>query len=202
MDRLRTRVAELEEQLDPAVQRDRATSVLVAIGREMTSWAQQLGLEHADEGVRVDLGRLTVVADTASGPIYMDTSIGSGKNWVGYHLVAYLALQTFFATQDRPVPRFLVLDQPTQAFFPRDRVKGGDLDELSDTDRRSARELYELMQQVIDALGGRLQILALDHADFALEWFQTAVVERWRDGRALIPPEWLDDDEGSSEPTA
>jgi hypothetical protein len=34
---------------------------------------------------------------------------------------------------------FLVLDQPSQAFFPRERQEGGDLSELSDTDRDAIR---------------------------------------------------------------
>ncbi|MFF1681539.1 DUF3732 domain-containing protein [Streptomyces sp. NPDC058256] len=44
--------------------------------------------------------------------------MGSAKNWIGYHLVAHLALHTYFLRERRPVPRFLMLDQPTQAFFP------------------------------------------------------------------------------------
>jgi hypothetical protein len=106
----------------------------------MTEWARQLDLEHASDGVQIDLDRLTIVADTANGPAYMDRGeIGSGMNWVGYHLTAYLALQKFFIEHRRPVPAFLVLDQPSQAFSPRDRETGGDLEELTDTDRENTR---------------------------------------------------------------
>ena len=104
----------------------------------------------------IDLDRLTIVADTANGPAYMDAGgIGSGMNWVGYHLTAYLALQSFFLEHERPVPGFLVLDQPSQAFFPRDRESGGDLDELTDTDRENTRRLYELIVEVVRQLDGR-----------------------------------------------
>lgn len=52
----------------------------------MTAWAQQLDLEHAEDGVEIDLDRLTIVADNPDGPAYMDRGeIGSGMNWVGYH---------------------------------------------------------------------------------------------------------------------
>jgi hypothetical protein len=44
--------------------------------------------------------------------------IGSGENWVGYHPAAHLALHKFFTRHDRPVPRVLMLDQPTQVFTP------------------------------------------------------------------------------------
>jgi Protein of unknown function (DUF3732) len=77
-----------------------------------------LQLEHSAEDVRLDLAKLTVVADTPTGPAPL-SRIGSAKNWVGYHLSTHLALHRFLALQDRPVPRFLMLDQPTQAHYPR-----------------------------------------------------------------------------------
>lgn len=185
-------VAALSESLDAAAIRSRTTSVLRTVSRQMTVWAEQLGLEHAADGVQIDLDRLTIVADTPEGPAYMDRGeIGSGMNWVGYHLTAYLALQRFFIEQRRPVPSFLVLDQPSQAFFPRDRDSGGDLDELTDTDRENTRRLYALIFQVVEQLSGRLQVIALDHADFEDTWFSESVVQRWRGGDALIPQEWL-----------
>lgn len=154
----------------------------------MTEMAQRLGLEHADSGVRVDLGRLTVVADTDAGPVYMDTGIGSAKNWVGYHLSTVLSLQQHFIRRSRPVPSFLVLDQPTQAFFPADTTDA----EIPDEDRVDALAQFELMRDVVSELGNALQVLVLDHADFDEQWFQDAVRERWRDGEALIPESWLE----------
>jgi hypothetical protein len=82
-------------------------------------------------------------------------------------------------------------DQPSQAFFPRDREIGGDLDKLTDTDRENTRRLYELTFQVVQELGGALQVIALDHADFEDDWFAGSVVQRWREGEALIPTQWL-----------
>jgi hypothetical protein len=186
-------VSELADVLDAAALRSRTTSILRSVSRQMTSWAQELGLEHAEDGVQIDLDRLTVVADTPQGPAYMDRGeIGSGMNWVGYHLTAYLALQAFFIEHHRPVPGFLVLDQPSQAFFPRDREAGGDLDELTDTDREHTRQLYQMVHTVADQLDGQLQVIALDHADFDDSWFAESVVQRWRDGQALIPSSWYE----------
>lgn len=117
-------------------------------------------------------------------------AIGSGMSWVGYHLTSYLALQDYFIEANRPVPRFIVLDQPSQAFFPRDLEIGGDLAELSDTDRDNTRSLYRMMFEVVTQLNGQLQIIAFDHADFPDEWFQDSIIETWRDGLALIPRGW------------
>lgn len=208
LQRLRDAAAEaqravqaLADALDSDAVRSRTTSLLRTVSRQMTGWARELELEHAEDGAQIDVDRLTIVADTNNGPAYMDSGeIGSGMNWVGYHLTAYLALQHFFLEHHRPVPAFLVLDQPSQAFFPRDRESGGDLDELTDTDRENTRRLYELTHQVVEQLDGALQVIALDHADFDDDWFSGAVVERWREGEALIPAAWREDSRGASGP--
>lgn len=186
------KLARLVEELDPEALRSAVISILNVVGRRMTALAQSLPLEHADHGVRIDPYRLTVVADTLQGPAYMDAgAIGSGMSWVGYHLTAYLALQDYFIEMNRPVPRFIILDQPSQAFFPRDRETGGDLDELSDTDRNNTLKLYKMMFEAVSSLDSQLQIIVFDHADFTDPWFQESIIETWRDGAALIPSEWI-----------
>jgi len=185
--RLEARVSDLEEALDPALVREAATSILVRIGKPMTEMARALQLEHAESGVRIDLNRLTVVADTPSGPVFMDTGIGSAKNWVGYHLASVLSLQRHFVLEERPVPSFLMLDQPSQAFFPSDLPS----EQIDDQDRHDALAQFSLMADVVAELDSRLQVIVLDHADFGEDWFQGAVRERWRDGDALIPTAWI-----------
>lgn len=190
---LNERADALTEELDPETLRSAVESQLAIVSRRMTTLARELPLEHSEHGVRIDPQRLTVVADTLQGPAYMDAgAIGSGMSWVGYHLTAYLALQDFFIAAGRPVPRFLVLDQPSQAFFPRDRQEGGDLSELSDTDRDNTRKLYKMIHDATESLGGRLQVIAFDHADFTdAQWFQDSIIETWRNGAALIPQSWV-----------
>jgi CRP-like cAMP-binding protein len=183
-----------DDELEPEAVRSAVSSLLAVVGLRMTNLAQTLGLEHSENFVRIDPYRLTVVADTLKGPAYMDAGeIGSGMSWVGYHLVSYLALQDYFIEAERPVPRFVVIDQPSQAFFPRDRERGGDLDELSDTDRENTRKLYRLMYDQVAAQEGELQVIAFDHAAFAEDWFSESIIETWRDGNALIPQSWIDD---------
>jgi energy-coupling factor transporter ATP-binding protein EcfA2 len=192
VEALNDKAARLTEELDPEALRSAVNSLLNIVGRRMTELAQSLPLEHSDHGVRIDPYRLTVVADTLQGPAYMDAgAIGSGMSWVGYHLAAYLAMQDYFIEANRPVPRFVVFDQPSQAFFPRDRETGGDLTELSDTDRDNTRKLYKMMFDVVAELDGQLQIIAFDHADFGDDWFQASVIETWRNGTALVPTSWI-----------
>lgn len=192
VEALEAEVARLTDELDPEALRSAVDSLLSIVSRSMTTLAQKFPLEHSDHGVRIDPYRLTVVADTLQGPAYMDEgAIGSGMSWVGYHLTAYLALHDYYIEANRPVPRFLVLDQPSQAFFPRDRETGGDLNELSDTDRDNTRKLYKMLFDSVEEHDGQLQVIALDHADFADSWFRNSIIDTpWRNGNALIPRDW------------
>ncbi|MFJ7593357.1 DUF3732 domain-containing protein [Streptomyces sp. NPDC097617] len=167
---------------------------LTDIATHMTTWARRLGLGQAaaaDE-VRISLSQLNVVLRRSTGRLSL-TRIGSAKNWIGYHLVAHLALHTYFIEHDRPVPRFLMLDQPTQAFFPE---KIHDATTVEDADWEAVTSYFRLLNDVSQASDGGLQIIVCDHANLPEPWFQEALVENWRprDGRrnALIPVDWLE----------
>jgi len=182
-------VEALEAELDEGSDREQLTSRVVAIGRNMSSFAQRLNLEHSSDNVRLDLNRLTVVTDTPTGPAAL-FRIGSAANWIGYHLVTHLALHEFLTTQDRPVPRFLMLDQPTQAHYPAEADNGTGVPE-DDADRVAVRAMFELMRDVVAKLTPNFQIIVCDHADLPEEWFQRAVRHRWRGGTKLIPEDWI-----------
>jgi len=180
----------LEAELDEENDREQLTSRLVAIGRDMSAYAQRLELEHSSDDVRLDLNRLTVVTDTPTGPAAL-FRIGSAANWIGYHLATHLALHRFLTTQDRPVPRFLMLDQPTQAHYPAEADNDTGLP-ADDADRVAVRRMFELMRDVVAELAPNLQIIVCDHADLPEDWFQAAVRHRWRGGLKLIPADWIE----------
>lgn len=188
---LKQHIIHLSAELDPDGLRSTVQSLLNVVGHRMTELARSFPLEHSEFGVRIDPYRLTVVADTPRGPAYMDAgAIGSGMSWVGYHLTAYLALQEYYINAARPVPRFVFFDQPSQAFYPSDRGAVGGEHNLSDVDRINTLKLFRMMFDVVSSLKGELQIIAVDHADFQDPWFQSSVIEVWRDGKALIPSDW------------
>ena len=100
--------------------KERLDSVMSILAQRLTAWARALALEHSKFPLRLDLKKLTIVADTVDGPVPMER-MGSGENWVGYHLIAHLALHQWFVERSRPVPRFLFLDQPSQVYFPAEK---------------------------------------------------------------------------------
>ena len=188
-DRAAATVAALEAELDDDEDREQLTSRLLIVGRDMTAYADQLELEHSEGSVRLDLARLTVVADTERGPISLER-IGSAANWIGYHLATHLALHRYLTRQNRPVPRFLLFDQPTQAHYPSEISLQSGIPE-NDADRAAVNRLFHLLYDVTAELAPQFQIIVCDHANLPQQWFQDSVVHNWRDGRKLIPQDWL-----------
>lgn len=182
------RVSRLAQGLDPDNEREQLLSRLNIVGRTMTDLARRLGLEHVENGVRLDLAALTIVTDTSDGPLPL-SRIGSAANWIGYHLATHLALHTYFVENKRPVPRFLMLDQPTQAYYPSDAAKN--VGQVGDADRAAVLTMFEVMRDVVQALTPRFQIIVSDHANLEEEWFQAAIRHEWRGGAKLVPSDWL-----------
>lgn len=189
----RSRVTLLEQQLDAETVRERIDAYLNIIGRYMTDYSADLDLEHKGSQLRLDIKNLTVVADTLDGPVPLQR-MGSGENWVGYHILAHLALHKWFRQKKRPVPAFFMLDQPSQAHYPPDLdADEGSLEVLPDEDKAAVHQLFALVARVASELAPHLQIILMDHADLKDAWFEEAVVERWRHGEKLIPASWLKD---------
>jgi Protein of unknown function (DUF3732) len=182
-------VDQLAADLDPDEEREQITSRLLIIARDMTRWADRLQLEHRGANVRIELNKLTVVTDTASGPAPLPR-IGSAENWISYHLITHLALHRYFVQTQRPVPHMLILDQPTQAFYPSE-VDRGDGTLPEGDDRAAVHRMFELMHEMVAELAPTMQIIVCDHANLPDPWFQDAVRHNWRDGEALIPALWI-----------
>lgn len=190
IDERKIRIALLEEELSDEVIQERMESILSILSRDMSALAQALRLEHSEHPLRLDLRRLTVVSDTPSGPIPMDR-MGSGENWVGYHLITHFALHKWFVNKGRPVPRFLFIDQPSQIYFPADQDVDGSMEALESEDREAVVRIYRLALEMVQQLSPNLQIIMTDHADINQAWFQDHVIERWRGARKLVPEAWI-----------
>ncbi len=187
--RLREQCAVLDDELSDDRARERIESITSILGREMTDWARKLELEHSKYPLRLEIKKLTIVADTADGPVPMDR-MGSGENWVGYHLIAHLALHEWFTERNRPVPRFLFLDQPSQVYFPPEKDIDGSMSMAGEDDRRAVSRMFRFVFDVVEKLSPSFQVVITEHADINEIWFQNAVIERWRGGTKLIPDNW------------
>lgn len=194
IERLENKVNQLTRELDVSGADDILASILSFLSVDMTEWAGALELEYKGSPYRIDINKLTVAVDRPGRPILMNSGMGGGESWVGCHLIALLALHKYFIEQFRPVPNFIILDQPTQVYFPEEKYEQmeGVTSEISDEDRIAVSRMFNLFFNVCKNLYPGLQIIVLDHANIDTDEFQNALVEQpWRQGRALIPADWL-----------
>jgi hypothetical protein len=191
------KVQELEKQIDIDETDMLIESKLNIISSYMSDFANNLQLEYKDYRYRLDLQKLTVIVDRADRPIPMERQ-GSGENWLGCHLITFLALHKYFRQQNRPVPGFLFLDQPSQNYFVNDSVYknlegvASEESKISENaDINAVRRMFELFYSVCDDLSPDFQIIITEHANINDENFQNSLIEEpWTDGRALIPADW------------
>ncbi|WLQ43938.1 DUF3732 domain-containing protein [Streptomyces laculatispora] len=187
-DTAKATVDALEAELDPRTAHEELLARLVPVNQDIALWAHQLQLEPRNQGVYLNPTQLTVEFGARTGRLPL-SRVGSGRNWVGYHVLAHLALHRYFVRQRRPVPRILFLDQPSQVWFPPATHDG---DDHTDKDSRAAQELFRLIHEVVKDLAPELQVIVCDHVDFPTPWFQEAVVHRWHHSEKLVPAHWAD----------
>jgi hypothetical protein len=197
---LAQRIAQLKRELDPSSQRDRLEAALDTVSAKVADYAGLLQLEHAKENVRLNIRELTLQFSPLSGRTDFLWEVGSGQNWVGYHVAGLLALHEHFVSLDEnPVPRFLVIDQPSQVYFPEAwPTIEGPPDEQKEIDRSSDIEgvhrIFSALSRFFDVVDGQFQIIVTEHAG-SITWQgipHVHVVGNWRQGHDefLIPAAW------------
>lgn len=155
----------------------------------------QLDGEWPDAPIRLVIQELTVKVIRGTRDDYL-WEIGSGANWLAYHVALTLALQGYFLRlPHHPVPGLLIFDQPSQVYFPARRTESSTADEpepeWKDEDVAAVRKVFTLFDHVINSTDGRMQIVVLDHADEEVwgELPNVHRVEEWR-GKGLVPLAW------------
>jgi hypothetical protein len=201
------KVDALESLREPDITEDMLISRLNVISEYMTNLARTLKLEYPEYRYRLDVKKLTVVVDRPDRPITMER-LGSAENWLGCHLITLLALHKYFVEQKRPVPGFLMLDQPSQGYFVSNDVYkalDGTIREITnleakDADLAAINRMFDLLFSFCNSLYPHFQIIVTEHANLASAVFQEALVEEpWRGNNALIPLEWLEFPEEDNE---
>jgi Protein of unknown function (DUF3732) len=164
------------------------------ISGHIARFMPSLDNDHPNDPARLMINDLTIRISETDGDSFL-WNVGSGSNWLSYHLSTMLALQTFFLSQRRsPVPGLLVFDQPSQAYFPEKLLRGvvQEAPRWTDEDSRAVRKAFELFGRVVGDLKGELQIIVLDHAPEPV-WGHlpnVSLAENWRTGRKLVPDDW------------
>ncbi|MDY0211800.1 MAG: DUF3732 domain-containing protein [Desulfuromonadaceae bacterium] len=184
----------LEDDIGTDDSQERLISILNIISNQMSTYSKYLGAEFSDRPLRFDLSRLTVVIDRNERPIMMNNT-GGGSNHLAYHLAALLSIHHYSFTHSRPIPSFLMLDQPTQVYFPseeRYKASSGTVEDTErDSDLEKVRSLFEMLYRFCTEECKGFQIIVSEHANMRDKWFQESLVEQpWAKPPALIPDDW------------
>ncbi|MDC4206088.1 MAG: DUF3732 domain-containing protein [Candidatus Manganitrophus sp.] len=121
------RIADVRALIDQSAVDRRVDVALDNISQSIRFYAEILGVEHAERPARIDIRNLTLAVESPEGRKDYLWEIGSASNWMGYHIATLLALHEHFLSVSEsngssPVPQFLIIDQPSQAFFLSDGV--------------------------------------------------------------------------------
>jgi hypothetical protein len=195
--RLHFMVEELERKIGADNSNDRQASILNNISSHVSQYIRAFEAEFSAFPVRFDLNNLTIVFDRPERPVPMSRT-GGGANHLAYHLSALLALHLFAAQNNRPIPRFLLIDQPTQVYFPSEKVydeAGGSIQktEAADADLAAVRRLFRALLKFTQKDVPGFQLIVTEHANLRDDWFQRALVEPpWTKPPALVPESWPD----------
>lgn len=209
VEQLKKDIAELGAVANEGERQARSKQVHGSISSYIPKFIRAMGVGGAEGLPVLDEKELNLKFEREGGSRSdMLWEIGSGENWMAYHLAAALALHGVFLNRgdSNPVPTFLIIDQPSQVYFPSDDSFDATVqEEMSENpitrrqrrhldDLESTRRIFSSLARAHQSFGGRLQIVVLDHAD-SHAWGGLDGVEgkaNWRnDADFLIPNHWL-----------
>ena len=192
---LADRVKALEAEVREGDVERRVSLALRRVSTLMQRIIPKLDAERPEDPVSLSVTDLTIKVAGQEREDYL-WEIGSGSNWLSYHLAAIVALHQFFLELGHsPVPAFLVLDQPSQVYFPK-QLSPAQLDgseqPYQDEDVVAVRRVFSALADVVKSSRGQLQIMVLDHVTDTV-WGDIEPLRRvadWRDGSRLVPESW------------
>jgi len=195
---LKEEIERLQKEVNEYAIEQRINKALGDIQNKIMAKLPHLDLENPYNQVKLDYKNLTLKIDNNGRLDYL-WQIGSGSNWISYHLATILSMQEFAVdSSNSPLAQFIIIDQPSQVYFPRKLANSEDVDseqKLKDEDIIAVSKMFKVMGESIKKHSQNLQVIVLEHADEEV-WEGIENIHKvceWRDGKQkLIPSEWLE----------
>ena len=200
MTELNNRILSLKNYINNNNEYGKLDYALKRIGQLMLNRLITLDVDEKYQNVppEFSIPELSIKVLDSKGISHVLTEIGSASNWVSFHIALTCALQEILNAPNSElscVPSFVVYDQPSQVYFPRTGDK--DSFEYKDTDLIAVQKMFSTIASSIKDTKYAWQAIIMEHADSGVYGNIEGVheVEVWRNGRKLIPLEWLDSKE-------
>lgn len=199
INRLQEDLYKLKKQVDESAIEKKIDTAIRTISSNTMKLIPLLDSERPNDPIKIDYKNLTVIVSSDDGRDDYLWEIGSGSNWLAYHIAVTLAFQVFFSNMAMSsVPNFIVYDQPSQVYFPQKlAAKEDDKDidpKLDDEDRIAVEKIFKTMASAITMANKPMQIIVLEHADESV-WGNVEKIHEvceWRgENQKLIPEEWI-----------
>jgi hypothetical protein len=197
---LQNNLQDLNDKLNEIKSKNNQQTILKRISLLISHYVSLLDIDRPDDPVELDIANLTLkILSTSSNRSDYLWEVGSGANWMGYHLSVMFALhEHFLSLKHNFVPSFILIDQPSQVYFPKDVPKTIDgvktfaefasqSDDLTQT-----RKIFIAAADCINRTKNKLQIIFVEHAP-EITWQgidNIHMVDEWRGENALIPNSW------------
>lgn len=198
IDELQDKISDLEKEVSQEVIKRKTKQAINKISMNVANLLPYLDVERPYDKVIFSIPNLSVKVKGENREDFL-WEIGSGSNWLSYHIAVTLGLQIYFqGSPYSPVPSFVVYDQPSQVYFPKHLIprytSNEELDvSFQDEEVEAVRKAFKVMSAVANQCKGNLQIIVLDHAPENV-WGNidnVHKVDEWRGEKKLIPKEWL-----------
>ncbi len=188
----------IQKQLSTTNNQQNRDYVMKRISQSIVAYKEILKVEDADNPTEIDERQLTLKITSKDSRSDYLWEIGSGSNWMGYHVATLLALHEFFLTlkPESHVPTFIIFDQPSQAYFPESIKNNEDAQKNRNSDDlERVKAIFQAFSKFYDKTNLQCQIIILEHAspEFWNDVQHTHYVgnKRWTKYDALIPETWL-----------
>ncbi|MCR8630712.1 DUF3732 domain-containing protein [Paenibacillus radicis (ex Xue et al. 2023)] len=196
---LKDRVNSLVQAVSESNIENKKKRALEIVSSNASRLLPMLDVERPDDPIFLSDNNLSIYVKSLDREDYL-WEIGSGSNWLSYHIAMTLGLQQFFLSiKESPIPSFIVYDQPSQVYFPKrlatPKNASDQIDdfEFKDEDVEAVKKVFESFSHVVKKSKGNLQIIVLDHANESVwgDIDDVYLVKEWRGGEKLVPEEWL-----------
>ncbi|NVD96483.1 DUF3732 domain-containing protein [Massilia sp. BJB1822] len=202
---LSKQLEELEKYFEKSGRELREQSIDHEISSLIAIYANGFKLDQRGS-IKLDKKELTLSFSRGKAKPEFLWEVGSGANWMGYHISAFMALHEFLSSTRRstlPVFSFLIIDQPSQVYFPSASSGANELDGDEETvhkilaerdvDVLATKRIFAMLDLAMERSKRQFQVIVLEHADRTI-WgeYDMHEVAKWKhEGEGLIPSEWL-----------
>ena len=197
----KTSLKRLNEKFDKESSLKKLTTLIGKYVSILSIESKENRLVHLDPDSSLNIK----IEDTKTRNRYYLARLGSGANYMGYHLATMFGLHEFFWQLKRSnkvnyVPSFLILDQPSQVYYPESLNSINDKLQKNSKDVEDTKKIFEACVEFLKNTGNEIQLILLEHVPIDM-WSDIDpdyinLVEEWRgtegnnDFQALIPQEW------------